>query len=73
MLDKYNWNSISFENIFPVCVCEQDLGKRKHAFGETKFYQLGMKFEGVARSAICVNGIYRDVGTCAILREEFKF
>jgi len=46
MLDKYNWNSISFENIFPVCVCEQDLGKRKHAFGETKFYQLGMKFEG---------------------------
>lgn len=35
--------------------------------------KLGMKFEGVARSAICVNGIYRDVGTCAILREEFKF
>ena len=35
--------------------------------------KLGMKFEGVARSAICVNGIYRDIGTCAILREEFKF
>lgn len=34
--------------------------------------KLGMTFEGVAREAICVNGIYRDVGTCAVLRKEFK-
>ena len=34
--------------------------------------KLGMIFEGVAREAICVNGIYRDVGICAVLRNEFK-
>lgn len=34
--------------------------------------KLGMTAEGVARAAICVNGSYRDVATCAILREEFK-
>ena len=34
--------------------------------------KLGMKFEGVARKSICVNGVYRDVGTCAILASEFK-
>ena len=34
--------------------------------------KLGMQFEGVARDAICVNGTYRDVGTCAILKKEFE-
>ena len=34
--------------------------------------KLGMSFEGVARQAICVNGCYKDVGTCAILRAEFE-
>lgn len=34
--------------------------------------KLGMKFEGVARKAVCVNGIYKDVGTCAIICDEFK-
>ena len=35
--------------------------------------KLGMTFEGVARRSMCVKGVYRDIGTCAILREEFKF
>ena len=34
--------------------------------------KLNMKFEGVAREAICVNGIYRDVGTCSVLKKEFE-
>ena len=34
--------------------------------------KLGMSFEGVAREAICVNGSYKDVGTCAILKSEFE-
>ena len=34
--------------------------------------KLGMKFEGVARKSICVNGLYKDVGTCAILKDEFR-
>ena len=33
--------------------------------------KLGMSFEGVAREAICVNGVYRDVGICAVLKKEF--
>ena len=31
----------------------------------------GMQFEGVRRKGMLIKGIYRDVGTCAILREEF--
>jgi ribosomal-protein-alanine N-acetyltransferase len=34
--------------------------------------KLGMAFEGISRSEILVDGTYRDVGRCAILREEFK-
>ncbi len=33
--------------------------------------KLGMRFEGVHRSAMLVKGLYRDIGTCAILRGEF--
>ena len=34
--------------------------------------KLGMKFEGVARSAMLVHGVYRDIGTCAILAAEYR-
>lgn len=34
--------------------------------------KLGMTFEGIARSAVCVDGVYKNVGTCAILKNEFK-
>ena len=34
--------------------------------------KLGMRFEGVARSSLLVKGLYRDIGKCAILKEEFK-
>ena len=34
--------------------------------------KLGMTFEGVAREALCVNGSYKNVGTCAVLRNEFQ-
>lgn len=40
------WFNILIENIFPVYVSDGDVGKWKYAFGETKFYQLGIKFEG---------------------------
>ena len=33
--------------------------------------KLGMRFEGVARSVVCKNGIYHDVGTCSVLKSEF--
>ncbi len=33
--------------------------------------KLGMTFEGMSRSSLFVKGAYRDVGTCAILKDEF--
>jgi ribosomal-protein-alanine N-acetyltransferase len=32
--------------------------------------KVGMQFEGVRRSAMLVKGLYRDIGTCAILSNE---
>ena len=32
----------------------------------------GMRFEGVLRKSLLVKGAYRDVGICAILREEYE-
>ncbi len=34
--------------------------------------KLGMKFEGVARDSMHVKGRFVSVGTCAILRDEFR-
>ncbi|MBE6701995.1 MAG: GNAT family N-acetyltransferase [Ruminococcaceae bacterium] len=34
--------------------------------------KLGMTFEGVKRHAMLVKGSYRDIGSCAILENEFK-
>ncbi len=33
--------------------------------------KVGMKYEGVRRGAMLIKGAYRDIGTCAVLREEF--
>ena len=34
--------------------------------------RLGMTFEGYRRESMLVKGKYRTIGTCAILREEWK-
>lgn len=34
--------------------------------------RLGMTFEGVRRSAMLVKGLYRDIGICSILANEFR-
>ncbi|MBR4872263.1 MAG: GNAT family N-acetyltransferase [Clostridia bacterium] len=34
--------------------------------------KVGMSFEGVRRGEMMIKGEYRDVGTCAILREEAR-
>lgn len=33
---------------------------------------LGMSFEGIKRQSMLVKGQYRDIGTCAILANEFR-
>ncbi len=32
----------------------------------------GMKFEGVRRGEMLIKGAYRDIGVCAVLKEEFE-
>ena len=34
--------------------------------------KVGMQFEGVCRDGMLVKGAFRDIGTCAILKNEFK-
>ncbi|MBO5306177.1 MAG: GNAT family N-acetyltransferase, partial [Clostridia bacterium] len=34
--------------------------------------KVGMRFEGVNYGGMKIKGIYRDIGTCAILAENFK-
>ena len=34
--------------------------------------KMGMKFEGVARGSMLIKGAYRDIGKCAVLRNEFR-
>ena len=34
--------------------------------------KVGMRFEGVTYGGMKIKGIYRDIGTCAILSENFK-
>lgn len=34
--------------------------------------KLGMRFEGIKRESMLVKGAYRDIGTCAILVNEFR-
>lgn len=41
-----NWNHIIVENVFPVYVPKEEIGKKIRTFGVTKFYQLGIKFDG---------------------------
>lgn len=32
----------------------------------------GMQYEGTARGGMLIKGLYRDIGTAAILRDEFE-
>lgn len=34
--------------------------------------RVGMTFEGLARESMKIKGIYRTIGTCAILRSEYR-
>ncbi len=34
--------------------------------------KVGMRYEGTRRGAMRIKGIYRDIGVCAVLRDEFE-
>ena len=37
----------------------------------TVMEKCGLKFEGVARNAMLVKGVYRDIGVCSVLKSEY--
>lgn len=46
MFKSYNTDSIHIQKVFSVSVNDSEVGRRCYNFGETKFYQLGIKFKG---------------------------
>ena len=46
MFKLHNTDSIHIKNIFSVSVNENEVGHRCYNFGETEFYQLGIKLKG---------------------------
>lgn len=56
MFNKYNTNSLNIINIFSAEVNKNDTGRKINQFGETNFYQLGIKLNGT--TDIHYNGKY---------------
>lgn len=46
MFCDYNTDSLHIINVFTATVNKEDIGKRLKSFGETGFYQLGIKLKG---------------------------
>lgn len=53
MFEAYNTDSIKILDIVSAIVTETDIGHREHSYGETRFYQLGIKIKGETK--ICYN------------------
>ena len=61
MFSDYNTDCLHIIKVFTATVNKNDIGKRLQGFGETDFYQLGIKFKG--RTNITYNNdkfIYDD-------------
>ena len=58
MFELYNTDSIHIKNVCSVSVKENEVGNRRYCFGETDFYQLGIKFKG--KTKISYNKEYLD-------------
>ena len=61
MFCDYNTDCLHIIKVFTATVNKNEIGKRVHGFGETNFYQLGIKFKG--KTSITYNNnkyIYDD-------------
>lgn len=58
MFGSCNTDSIHIKNVFSVSIGQNEVGKKRYAFGETKFYQLGVKFKG--KTKVHYNGLDLD-------------
>lgn len=67
-----NTDFLHIENVFSVSIGQSEVGKKRYAFGETEFYQLGIKFKG--KTKIHYNGKELDYydGTVLYLPCESK-
>lgn len=72
MFGSCNTDFIHIENVFSVSIGQNEVGKRRCAFGETKFYQLGIKLKG--KTKVHYNGKELDYydGTVLYLPCESK-
>ncbi|MDD6563503.1 MAG: AraC family transcriptional regulator [Clostridiales bacterium] len=65
MFKLYNTDSIHIKNIFSVSVEDSEVGHKQYDFGETEFYQLGIKFKG--KTKILYNKEYFDYSDETVL------
>ena len=61
---RYGFENLSLERIEGKFMIENEASRRV-------MEKNGMIFEGVRRNGMLIKGIYRIVGICAIIREEF--
>ena len=61
---RYGFENLSLERIEGKFMIENEASRRV-------MEKNGMIFEGVRRNGMLIKGFYRNVGTCAIIREDF--
>ena len=61
---KYGFENLSLERIEAKYMIENEASHRV-------MQKNGMIFEGVRRKGLLIKGVYRDVGVCSIIKEDF--
>ena len=61
---KYGFENLSLERIEAKYMIENEASRRV-------MQKNGMIFEGVRRKGLLIKGVYRDVGVCSIIKEDF--
>ena len=61
---RYGFENLALERIEGKFMIENQASRRVLEKNQ-------MMFEGIRRKGMLIKGIYRDVGTCAIIREDF--
>ena len=61
---QYGFENLALERIEGKFMIENEASRRV-------MEKNGMIFEGINRKSMLIKGVYRDIGTCAILREDF--
>lgn len=65
MFKDYNTNNIHILRVFSATISEYELNKKIYSFGETNFYQLGIKLNG--RTEVSYNSTKMDYSKGSVL------